>query len=64
MACCAFERDVYYWSSAKGQLYISAIIIIHSTNCRSLRGIMPERDDGEHKFMSEMDSNFSCLKYL
>ena len=20
---------------------------------RSLRGIMPERDDGEHKFMSE-----------
>lgn len=33
MACCAFERDVYYWSSAKGQLYISAIIIIHSTNC-------------------------------
>ena len=32
MACCAFERDVYYWSSAKGQLYISAIIIIHSTN--------------------------------
>lgn len=32
MACRAFERDVYYWSSAKGQLYISAIIIIHSTN--------------------------------
>lgn len=42
-----------YIVSAWGELRPSAIIIIHSTNCRSLRGIMPERDDGEHKFMSE-----------